>query len=756
MKEVFNRIFQSIAITWKNLNRTIYVGERLKSNMTALAYVSIVSSLLGLILIIVDLITKEWFMLGASILTFLSGVGCAYSVCVRKNREAAIRIPVLFCGIVCTVYVLTGFGEGSAILWSLLIPIGICYFVSVRYGILLSAYYSLLYLIVFYTPLNARISVYYNDEFLQRFPLLYVCLSLFTGMAMIQYHQTALFEIEHANRLSEEVARQTSMIVEQSHKIEQMSFQTIQTLANAIDAKDPYTRGHSTRVSQYAARMAKALGWSRERTDDLRFAGLLHDIGKIGVPDSILNNPRRLTEIEYDIIKSHTTVGREILKDRIMIRIAEDVAGSHHERYDGSGYPCGLKGEEISEESRIVAIADSFDAMNSDRVYRKACSRENIRSELIRGKGTQFDPHFVDVFLNLWDQGQLDEIIRMDLSEKQPDTPENVGSSAVLLQEVVETFVAQNAREELDVTTGIMGRNSGEAAIAQAMKEGPGCLVFFDVDNLKKINDLHGHEAGDRILRLMGDTLKDSNTNALCCRLGGDEFLFYLRDVTRREAASVVKKIFAGFEERKKNDVEVSPASLSAGMVMCTPEDTYAEVFNRADKELYHVKQGGKGNYSFYHEESDHVAGQQLDVSKLVDSIHTSGNYQGAMNVEYREFARLCEYAANLEQRFSCTVKLLVITMEAVSPESHEIEERERAMADMEQSIRQTIRDVDVLTRYGAGQFLVILLGTDDAGVRIAVDRIFRGYYKMNGSRTLKPSYSVTDLSNVPKEKVTA
>ena len=117
MKEVLNRILQSIAITWKNLNRTIYVGERLKSNMTALAYVSIVSSLLGLILIIVDLITKEWFMLGASILTFLSGVGCAYSVCVRKNREAAIRIPVLFCGIVCTVYILTGFGEGSAILW---------------------------------------------------------------------------------------------------------------------------------------------------------------------------------------------------------------------------------------------------------------------------------------------------------------------------------------------------------------------------------------------------------------------------------------------------------------------------------------------------------------------------------------------------------------------------------------------------------------------------------------------------------------
>ena len=104
-----------------------------------------------------------------------------------------------------------------------------------------------------------------------------------------------------------------------------MSFQTIQALANAIDAKDPYTRGHSTRVSLYSARIAEKLGWSKEKISDLRYAAMLHDIGKIGVPDSILNKPRRLSDVEFDIIKSHTTMGAEILKEKVMIETAENV-----------------------------------------------------------------------------------------------------------------------------------------------------------------------------------------------------------------------------------------------------------------------------------------------------------------------------------------------------------------------------------------------------------------------------------------------
>ena len=164
----------------------------------------------------------------------------------------------------------------------------------------------------------------------------------------------------------------------QSEQVRQMTLHTIQTLANAIDAKDPYTKGHSTRVSQYAVMIAGALGWEKERIEDLRYAALLHDIGKIGVPDSLLNKPSRLTDVEFAIIKSHTTTGGEILGEHTVVKPARDVALSHHERYDGKGYPHGLSGTEITEEARIVSIADAFDAMNSNRIYRKARSRNYI------------------------------------------------------------------------------------------------------------------------------------------------------------------------------------------------------------------------------------------------------------------------------------------------------------------------------------------------------------------------------------------
>lgn len=543
--------------------------------------------------------------------------------------------------------------------------------------------------------------------------------------------------------LKEEVARQTAKAEERSRKIEQMSLQTIHTLANAIDAKDPYTKGHSARVSQYAVMMAEALGWEKERVENLRYAALLHDIGKIGVPDSILNNPKKLTEAEYNIIKSHASMGGEILKNKMMVEGAEDVAMSHHERFDGSGYPKGLEGEQISEQSRIVAIADAFDAMSSKRIYRRAYSFEHIRSELIDGKGKQFDPYLVDVFIGLWDHGLLDVILKNDLIESE----DGMEASSALLQEVMETFVAQNGADDIDITTGIMSRTTGEAAIAQIMQEENGCFIFFDVDNLKKINDTNGHKAGDKVLKLMGDTLIANNENSLCCRLGGDEFLFFVKGATKDEAERKVQKIINEFVEKKNDDVEIAVASLSAGLVMCTTTDTYSDTYNKADKALYHVKQNGKDGYSFYNSDSETTRNDSIDVNRLVSGIKNSGSYEGAMDVEYRQFAKLYEYIANLEKRYSHSFKLVMITLEANSDENPRMEDLENAMFCMEQSIRQMVRNVDVVTRYSRQQFLVILLEADDEGVKIVLDRIFRGYYKMNGSTVFAPSYSIADMS---------
>lgn len=539
------------------------------------------------------------------------------------------------------------------------------------------------------------------------------------------------------------VRRQEQLSMEVERKADenkQLSLQIVRSLADAIDAKDQFTKGHSVRVSQYAAALAEDLGWEKERISHLRYSALLHDIGKIGVPDSILNSPRRLNEVEYNMIKSHAAIGGDILKNKIMIGMAEDVARSHHERYDGKGYPRGLKGEEISEEARVVTIADAFDAMNSNRVYRKALDPAYIRKELIDGKGTQFDPDYVDKFIALWDQGKLDDIIKSDAEEES-----GMAASSALLQEVMEKFVAQGAADDIDSISGVMSRTAGEAAIVQAMKKAGGCFAFIDLDNLKKINDTYGHKAGDLALRILGGTLAKNSENRLCCRLGGDEFLCFMKDVTREEAEKKIQEIIAGFDEQKNADPETAMASLSVGLAMCSPGEQYMKVYNRADKALYFVKQNGKNSYNFYNPETESAKSEKVDVNKLVAGIRNSGEYKGAMDVEYRQFATLYEFIENIKTRFSHPFRLIMITLETGEDETRP-EELEKAMYYMEQSIRQTIRNVDVITRYSRQQFLVILLGSSKEGAQIAVDRIFRGYFKMNGSGAFSPSYAIAEM----------
>jgi len=357
----------------------------------------------------------------------------------------------------------------------------------------------------------------------------------------------------------------------QSERVRKMTLHTIQTLANAIDAKDPYTKGHSTRVSRYAVMIAGELGWEKTRIDDLRYAALLHDIGKIGVPDSLLNKPTRLTEVEFDIIKSHTTTGGEILGEHTVIKPARDVALSHHERYDGKGYPRGLSGREITEEARIVGIADAFDAMNSNRIYRKACSRDYILSQLTEGRGKQFDPRYVDILIDLWKRGRLDESLRMGAESGKDDKRIEVS-----LHEAVENFVNENAPDGL-----------------------------------------------------------------------------------------------------------------------------------------------------------------------LMAEIQHAGRYEGALDVEYSQFAKLYEFAANLEKRFDHPFKLILITLQRKNEDDSFSITLDNAMFYMDRAIRISIRDVDIVTQYNRRQFLVIMLGTDLSGVSIAVDRIFKSYFRMSGSNAFSPSYSI-------------
>jgi HD-GYP domain-containing protein (c-di-GMP phosphodiesterase class II) len=376
----------------------------------------------------------------------------------------------------------------------------------------------------------------------------------------------------YEEHLEKAVALQTRYAEERRRKVEQMSLQMVKTLADTIDAKDNYTKGHSARVAEYAVRLAKRMGYDEEQLHNLRYVALLHDLGKIGVPDAILNKPGRLSDIEYEIIKSHPTVGGDILKNVGTIPGLEDAARHHHERYDGSGYPDGLKGEEIPEVARIVGIADAYDAMNSKRVYRKALSMEKIREELVRGRGTQFDPKALDLFLELLDEGKLD--------------------------------------------------------------------------------------------------------------------------------------VVTVWEEKRAHS-----------------------------------------------QDDDRKALQKVDLDQLVQKLQNRGEYEGALGVEYDEFARLYEYTKNFGKRYGQDFDLAMITLDMDSDtDSASIEV---AMKCMEQSIQTTIRNVDICTRYGNSRFLIILLNVGHDNVNLVINRIFEYFYKIYHGKRVELSYCVAkSLSeNADEEK---
>jgi energy-coupling factor transport system substrate-specific component len=187
-----------------------------------------------------------------------------------------------------------------------------------------------------------------------------------------------------------------------------MGNETILAIAKTVDAKDENTSQHSQRVSDYSVLIARELGFSEDECENLRKAALLHDIGKIGIPDRVLNKPDKLDETEYAIMKSHVTRGAEILKDFTLVEHCIEGTLYHHERYDGSGYPQGLKGEEIPLYGRIIGVADAFDAMTANRVYRKQLDFGIVLEELKEGRGTHFDPGMIDILLGLIRDGKID------------------------------------------------------------------------------------------------------------------------------------------------------------------------------------------------------------------------------------------------------------------------------------------------------------------------------------------------------------
>ena len=254
------------------------------------------------------------------------------------------------------------------------------------------------------------------------------------GLCILSYCFSLLLLYSYYEDLMQQ--EQQEKLIEQNVRIRSLSEQLIQGLTNAVDIKDKYTNGHSGRVAAYSVILARELGWNEEQLKELEWEALLHDIGKIGIPDSVLNKAGRLSNIEFDMIKAHTVLGSEIVPKTPELPNAGSAARSHHERFDGRGYPDKLKGKEIPETARIICLADSYDAMNSDRIYRAALPKEVIRSELVKGAGSQFDPQLAEVFIRLFDEGKLntlDQPARQDAAE--PAAPNDLaGESEELIR----------------------------------------------------------------------------------------------------------------------------------------------------------------------------------------------------------------------------------------------------------------------------------------------------------------------------------
>ena len=213
-------------------------------------------------------------------------------------------------------------------------------------------------------------------------------------LLLIESGIKSIQQMQEIKRINEELA-------ESNEKLEQAYLDMVQTLRYTVEAKDTYTRGHSDRVSEYSVLLGEKVGLPEEDLKTLRIGGLFHDIGKIGIPDRILLKTEKLTDDEYSEIKNHPSIGAHILGSATIFKEIIPIVKHHHEKYDGKGYPSGLKGEEIPYLARIAAIADTFDAMTSRRSYRDALSLQVVKDEINRCKGTQFDPKLADAFLDI-------------------------------------------------------------------------------------------------------------------------------------------------------------------------------------------------------------------------------------------------------------------------------------------------------------------------------------------------------------------
>lgn len=376
------------------LHTDIYVGKNKDNNIRIMKKVLLVLMSITALMSLINMTGDSLILELTSLALFIGFTFCYILLKKFHNRRIVIILFSLIMGVIFTYYFILGSSNGLSCLWLIVFPYAAMSVVDLKWGLYGSAYFLLLSIFFFWTPAKQFLQYDYNPNFMIRFPIIYFFSMLIAIRTGYQLHKASLEQIKRIDMLNEAVENERE-------KNLSLAMQTIISISHAVDAKDSYTSEHSERVARYAKMIAAELGWSDEKIERLYIAGLIHDIGKIGIPDAILNKPGKLTDEEFAQIKKHPEIGHKILKGYDALEGVTDSVLYHHERYDGNGYPTGLKGESIPVFARIIAVADAYDAMSSNRVYRKALNDNFILEQLEAGKGKQFDPQFTDILLKL-------------------------------------------------------------------------------------------------------------------------------------------------------------------------------------------------------------------------------------------------------------------------------------------------------------------------------------------------------------------
>lgn len=546
-----------------------------------------------------------------------------------------------------------------------------------------------------------------------------------------------VLELDNLRRNLEE------MVMEKTKDIECLTIQTITSFANSIDAKDSYTKCHSQHVAKYAQQLALKLEWDDIAVRNLYYAALLHDIGKIGVPDYILSKPGRLTDEELEIIRKHPTIGGEILKEVTIIPFLGVGASNHHERWDGKGYPEGKKGEEIPLVGRIICIADSVDAMLSTRSYREGRSIEYAINELRRCAGTQFDPGLVDSMIEILENG-IDFL----------DEDRTVSNDSRLFMTV---FNEYSKVTQMDGLTGLWNRNYMETKVNEYLYDsrGKGALIMLEPDNYRRITSLYGHVQGEKFLMSIAQTIqKDIGIYDLAGRFGNDEFVIYLNRVKSKEEVEYrVIRLMKAIKNAVTNLKLPVKINFYMGVAMA-PEfgKNFNTLYHRADKSLYYVKQSGRGDYSFYSEEDGMNLNRRLEDKvfdiwqlKVILSERVIGH--GAYKVDVNEFEKIFKLMQRTSKRTKDVISMISFTFEAQSGENLDILDLEEASKVLMDGMENVLRAGDVMTKFSSFQHLVLLIGAKSEDCEKVGKRVVNYYETMKMSNKVVVTYDVTRIN---------